>query len=181
MAAPFLAKTGKRGVLVTANATFLSAKLAIGASEMSINLNPFSNGDSITIDTEEILIGTAGKTSTITKAQDSTSDLAHPLGQAVYNATGVTVLTHTIGASELLAAIRCSSPNIEMVFGIDIGGTLYYTAATTPNAMELFFPFTAVQLAVSTVITVYAWLFADHFTDYDNSGGESIARCWLVQ
>ena len=77
--------TGSRGKVIGRNASALAEALAQGATSMSLSADAFSDGDTVTIGEEDLLITTAGLTCTgLTRGENSTDDSDTQPGRTLF-------------------------------------------------------------------------------------------------
>ncbi len=160
----FIAKTAGQGVLVSQNSTLLNGAIDDAVTTVVIDDNLYSDGNTITVDGEDILIGTAGLSNTgCTRAQNGTSAAAHSDNTLVRLKAGTTILTYTSTSAETFTAIYASG-SVEAWYGIEItdsGGSavLGYVMKSSPYQLECFYMMTGITPTSGDVIkiVVYNW------------------------
>ncbi|MEA2064397.1 MAG: hypothetical protein U9P14_11905 [Gemmatimonadota bacterium] len=153
-----LAQTGTRGKVIGQNASALSQAMDAQATVMQCE-DIFSNNDVVTIGEEDVTVTAHGTNNTVTRGTNSTTPAAHSEGMYARAASGAELLSYTFSGSEAFSAIRCGA-EAEAWFGIEVAGTLKYTAASSPHQLEVFFPMARYQPANGTSVRVLVWLAA---------------------
>ncbi len=155
----FPGNTDDPGVSVDQNLTELTTALGNGAGDttMKIAVDIFDDDDYAWIDDECVQITTHGTTSTITRAQKSTSRVAHLNTAIVRLWNGTSILTITFDGSKTLTALRGKS-RVEAEYGLKIDSVVKYVGSSDPYTKEWFFPIGAqITPDSSDTIDIVVW------------------------
>lgn len=158
-----LVSTGQRGLTVAANASTLNGTIsAVATTVVVISAGIFVEGNTVTIDQEDITLGPTadgGLTFTAcTRQANSTTGAIHNSGANVRLAAGTQLLTHTFDGSEDLIGIHVGGQAIGM-FGIEYDGVILRLPQTTAFKLDAFCPMRSVTPANTKVLRVLVWLW----------------------
>jgi len=157
-----IASTDGRGLYVEKNADNLSGSINDSQTTIVVTQDTFDDGDTVTIDQEDIIIGSGpGPTYTgCTRGANGTTATSHNSSANVLLADGTTLLSHTFNGSTYLSAIRVGCREAVGVFGIKIDGTLKYQWTATLENLEKIFPMVKWLPPNGTVIEIVVWTWS---------------------
>jgi hypothetical protein len=170
------ADTGKRLVRVEINACKLNmgTSLSADATQLVVSQeNVFSEGDTVLIGDEDILLGTPTDIehrltfNGCTRAQNDTLATTHTDGQFVMAATGRTLLSHTFVAEDFINMVIVTG-FAEALFRVTMteadASVSYSWLRTTPYVMTAMLPCRRRAPGAGATLLIEAW------TEYSQDG-----------